>query len=210
VVDHLTIEVLTPARSGWRVVETALLVNGHNPVASGFDNGPMADPDDLLGPHGLLQPAAEPRQVRLAEAECTEDCCGAVWMRLRREADLVIWDQWRVEGVATETTFRFAAAQYSTELDRADAERDWEWPGRTVARLIRTALLDDPAILGRWRRRLEWIVCRANEPETVHLSHVSTNANVHGQGLLELRVTDATPAEQAARTVERLRDYRPW
>ncbi|MGW4142910.1 hypothetical protein ACWELV_40310 [Streptomyces mirabilis] len=33
--------------------------------------------------------------MRLAEASCTEDCCGALCVTIQRDGDYVLWDEWR-------------------------------------------------------------------------------------------------------------------
>ncbi|MFH9968705.1 hypothetical protein ACH4PR_46710 [Streptomyces mirabilis] len=33
--------------------------------------------------------------MRLAEASCTEGCCGALCVTIQRDGDYVLWDEWR-------------------------------------------------------------------------------------------------------------------
>lgn len=33
--------------------------------------------------------------MRLAEASCTEGCCGALYVTIQRDGDYVLWDEWR-------------------------------------------------------------------------------------------------------------------
>lgn len=220
--NRLTIRVTLPASRGarrrrrpsspvWGQVETTLLVDGRDLVGDMFDMGPKTDPDDLLGPHGLLRPGTGPRRVKLAEAECTEGCCGAVWVQIRYDGDDVVWDSWEDTGGPTteQGVYRFDAEEYLAELARADNDRGWEWPGRTLARRLRTALQEDPAILARWNGRLDWIVCRPNERGLIHLS-VITPADSGTQSLVRLPVTGDPVTEQAERALDRLRRHRPW
>jgi hypothetical protein len=210
VANDLTVRVTTPEDSAWGQVETTLLVDGRDVVGDMFDNGPKTDPDDLLGPQGLLRPADDPHRVKLAEAECTEGCCGAVWVRVHRDGDEVVWDGWENTGgpPTGHSAYRFDADEYLAELTRADNDRGWEWPGRTLARRLRTALQDDPAILTRWNGRLDWIVCRPNERDVIHLS-VVTPASPQTQSLMHLPVTDDPVTEQAKRALDRLRRRDP-
>ncbi|MER5638674.1 hypothetical protein ABT095_17130 [Kitasatospora sp. NPDC002227] len=56
------------------------IVDGRDILAEVFDEGPAADPGQLLGPDTPLSATDTPRPVRPAEAECTEGCCGAVYV----------------------------------------------------------------------------------------------------------------------------------
>lgn len=63
---------------------------------------------------------------------------------MRREGGRVIWDAWEntsdINAVPTEV--HFDAAQYEAELARAAADRGWEEPVDTVARLLEQILVD--------------------------------------------------------------------
>ncbi|MEU0529646.1 hypothetical protein [Amycolatopsis tolypomycina] len=151
-ISRLRTSVVLPADSAWDRVELKLWVDDRDVVGSVFAEGPGKDPDQLLGPDSPLLPGAEPREVMLAEAVCSWGCCGAVFVRVRREGDEVVWDEWRNPddpGLSLPAV-RFAPAQYEAELARADGMRFWEWPGRTVARLVRTRLAAEPEVLGQW------------------------------------------------------------
>lgn len=79
-------------------VELQLWVDGQDLVAPVFDVGPNEDPDKLLGSRGTLMPAHEARENKLAEASCTEGCCGAIYVRIRRDGDQIVRDSWRNPG----------------------------------------------------------------------------------------------------------------
>lgn len=113
------------ARSG---VETRILVDGMPVIAAGFEKVGPYRPEYLLG-KGLLRATEEPREIALAEAWCTEGCCGALRVTIVREGDTVRWRDWsrpaarRPEDELPELPeFRFAAAQYDAEIARAEAE----------------------------------------------------------------------------------------
>lgn len=75
-------------------VETRILLDGRPVVPEFFARGPANSPDFLLD-EGLLRAASEPREVQLAEAYCTEGCCGALYVTIRRDGDQVLWENWR-------------------------------------------------------------------------------------------------------------------
>ncbi|HEV2634632.1 MAG TPA: hypothetical protein VGX23_05765 [Actinocrinis sp.] len=57
------------------------------------------------------------------------------------------WDQWRApDDLSTDLpALCFDAADYESELRRAETDHSWEWPARTVARLLADELtLTDP------------------------------------------------------------------
>ena len=57
----------------------------------------------------------------LAEAECAWGCCGAVFVRIRRDGNGIVWDRWRNpdDPDLALTAIRFDPAQYEAELSRA-------------------------------------------------------------------------------------------
>ncbi|WP_143261375.1 hypothetical protein [Allokutzneria sp. NRRL B-24872] len=151
--NELVLTVITPPDSDWGEAELRVLVDGRDIAAECFDAGPNYDPDYVLGEAGRLAPGDEPRIVRIAEAECIAECCGALSVRMRREGAEIIWDGWENTSDRAEVPdgeFRFSAAQYEAELERATRDRSWEWPARTISRLLREALRADPGVLGRW------------------------------------------------------------
>ncbi|WP_163566635.1 hypothetical protein [Fodinicola feengrottensis] len=108
--NRLTLQVRTPPESRWTGVELRVLVDGRDVVADVFEAGPNGDPDELLGP---LAPERLSREVQLAEADCTEGCCGAIYVSVKRDGDDVVWDGWRnPDAVGVEIgPFRFDAEQ---------------------------------------------------------------------------------------------------
>ncbi|WP_435282959.1 hypothetical protein [Streptomyces koelreuteriae] len=106
----------------------------------------------------------EPRRVMITEPPCTAGCCGALYVTMRREGDRVIWDAWENTSniTAVPADIRFDAAQYEAELARAAADRSWEEPVDTVARLLEQTLTDSGwfeqwgcVLTGVWPRRAE-------------------------------------------------------
>ncbi|MFD8007162.1 hypothetical protein [Streptomyces mirabilis] len=104
-------------------VEVRALVGGRDILADAFAEGPGEDPQYLLVPNGPLTATSEPHEVRLAEASCTEGCCGALYVTIQRDGDYVLWDEWRnpEEDEVDLPAFRFEAQEYQREVERATA-----------------------------------------------------------------------------------------
>lgn len=140
--------------------ETRLLVDGEDLIATWLPHGGGVDPDVLLGPDGGLRAADQPHRVTIGRPECDPGCCGSLEVRVRRDGDDVVWDQWFTPRVDAPTgEIRFSARDYTGELERADREREWEWTGRTVVRLARQMIAADPVLLARFGdRRPEYLI----------------------------------------------------
>ncbi|MEU9431891.1 hypothetical protein [Streptomyces sp. NPDC048252] len=203
-------------------VETRILVDGRPLVPVVFAHGPAHSPEELLD-EGLLRAGPEPRRVRLAEAWCSEGCCGALHVTIRRDGDQVVWEDWRrppppgSRAPAPELpVLRFDATGYDAEIARAEADRAWAWPARTVARLIKAGLVERPELLSRWDARRGWISTGHEEPDTAQV-HFWYQPGL-GEGRPEedplvFRWTvpdDGTPPEaQAAAALRRLAEEDP-
>lgn len=220
-VSRLDIEVVAPDENGHELVATRLLVDGQDVISDAFDAGPGEDPDRLLGSQGRLRPDTEPHEARLAEALCTEGCCGAIYVRIWRDGDTIVWDGWRdpCNPALALDTFRFDAAAYLHEIERADRDRGWEWPGRTVARLLRERLRAQPDLLGRWDSELDFVECLPWERREVRVAFYSppldarrSTGGAWSQYMVRLPVSDAAPDEQATAAFDRLSadDPRRW
>jgi len=70
-------------------VSTRILVDGNPVIASAFDKGPAFPPEALLAGN-RLHATSDPHEVRLAEAYCTEGCCGALYVTIVRDGDTVL------------------------------------------------------------------------------------------------------------------------
>ncbi|WP_327304199.1 hypothetical protein OG730_11735 [Streptomyces sp. NBC_01298] len=155
----------------------------------------------------------DPREVRLAEATCTEGCCGALYVTIRRDGDQVVWDAWRNpdDDEVGLPEFRFDARQYRAELERATLDRSWEWPARTVARLLEDELRQQTAWLERWDCELGSVSARLWEPPDqfhLFLFHPGRSAITEDRPWLQfqmtLNISGADPATQTRRLVEEL------
>lgn len=143
-------------------VETRVLVDGRPIIAEAFDRGAPGSPEHLLDGDTPLRATAAPHEVQLAEAWCTEGCCGALYVTIERDADAVVWHRWRTATPRDEPlpSLRFDAARYDEEIARAERDHGWEWPARTAARLLRRRLQAEPELLGRWGCHLARVFAR--------------------------------------------------
>ncbi|WP_344870437.1 hypothetical protein [Allokutzneria multivorans] len=210
--NKLALVVVTPPESDWDAAELRVLVDGRDIARECFDAGPNYDPDYVLGEAGRLAPGDEPRTVRIAEAECIAECCGALSVRMRREDSEIVWYDWentsdRAE-VPTEE-FRFSAAQYEAELERASRDRSWEWPARTLSRLLQEALRADPGVLGDWDSELCFAIPRDASVELTFYTPPHTPRGAYYHLSRMIGVTDEPAEEQVKRVLAGLRARDP-
>ncbi|MEU5694591.1 hypothetical protein [Actinosynnema sp. NPDC020468] len=209
--DRFAVRVVPPDPNpvGFPQVEARIVLDGVPIVAASFDKGPAAVPEWLLG-EGMLRATGEPREVRLAEAYCTEGCCGGLHVTIVREGAEVVWKDWRSSMAGDPPRdVRFDAAAYDRELTRAERDHGWEWPARTVARLITRRLRADPTILGRADCEFGWCVAWVKEPDAARLTFLSP---VHRERVddpftqygLVIDVEDRDPEALAAEVVTSL------
>ncbi|MFE9853754.1 hypothetical protein [Streptomyces sp. NPDC005780] len=161
-VEGLRIEVAErdPLEPG--TVEARIVVDGRPLVPAVFGRGAVHSPEWLLD-SGRLRATEEPREVELAEAYCSEGCCGALYVTIRRDGGEVVWSDWRCPPppqsalhVRSIPELRFDAAAYDAEVRRAENDHTWTWPARKTARLIVAGLRDRPELLTRWGVELSW------------------------------------------------------
>jgi hypothetical protein len=195
-------------------VEARILVDGKPAVAAAFDKGPAAEPEWLVY-SGRLRATKEPKEVRLAEAYCTEGCCGGLYVTIVREGPEVVWKNWRssMHGDPPRDV-RFDAAEYDQEIERAEQDHSWEWPARTVARLIADGLRADPAILGRWDCAPGWCTAWLHDFETARLTftypaRLDSFDDPHIQFGLLADVGDQAPESVAAEILKSIRSTDP-
>jgi len=174
--DQLAVHVCVLDPAGRGGVETRVLVDGRPVIAAAFDRGVAHSPEQLLG-SGQLRATEEPREVQLAEAWCTEGCCGALYVTIVRDGDTVLWHNWRRPPAPKSEpplpelpNLRFDAGQYDAEITRAENDHSWEWPARTLARLIREQLREQPDLLAQWSCQQGWIGTHYARRDQVELS----------------------------------------
>ncbi|MEY9871594.1 hypothetical protein ABH931_001067 [Streptacidiphilus sp. MAP12-33] len=153
-----------------------MLVDGLPVIAGAFELGAAYGPEALLD-GGVLRADPEPREVRLAEAWCTEGCCGALYVTVVREDDTVVWRDWRRPPARRDQpprpelpTYRFDAAAYDAALARAAARRTWEWPAMAAARLLRERFAEQPDLLERWECAPGWIARHFDDRERLDVT----------------------------------------
>ncbi|MFE5721636.1 hypothetical protein [Streptomyces erythrochromogenes] len=153
-------------------VETRILADGVPLVAALFGKG-RGNPPEYLLDSGRLRAAPEPREVQLSEAYCTEGCCGALYVTIRRDGDEVVWDGWRGAAGPLPPPYRFGADAYDAELARAERDHSWCWPARSTARLIAAGLRERPELAARWEISQHWVGTDWRNPDTVvlHFRH---------------------------------------
>ncbi|MFD4672465.1 hypothetical protein ACFWNN_22255 [Lentzea sp. NPDC058450] len=137
------VRVVTSPPGPVSAAEARVVIDGV-PIAARVFGCWRADSPEQLIPR--LAATAEPREIVLDENDNEE-----LRVTIVREGDEVAWRDWkclfdrRLPG-----DFRFDAAAYDREVARVTNDHSWEWPARTVARLVTERLRADPSILGRW------------------------------------------------------------
>ncbi|KKZ71368.1 hypothetical protein VO63_24140 [Streptomyces showdoensis] len=221
---RLRIEVVAADPVERRPVETRFLIDGRPLVPEAFGRGPGHAPEHLLD-SGDLVATGEPREVRLAEAWCTEGCCGALHVTVVREGDEVVWRDWRrpdrLPGGAVPPplpAYRFDAAAYDAELARAVREDGWSWPARETARLLAAGLRRDPELPARWGARLLRVGLDTRDPYTTALWFRSAPGSPAGAAdgrdepppfVWRLPDDGTDPRERAAAALRRLAEQDP-
>ncbi|WP_406159461.1 hypothetical protein OG298_19775 [Streptomyces sp. NBC_01005] len=206
------------------IVETRILIDGRPLVPAAFGRGGAHAPEYLLD-SGRLRATDEPREVQLAEAYCTEGCCGALHVTIRRDGDHVIWSHWRrptpppsLLPARELPEYRFEAAAYDAEIARAENDHSWAWPARKTARLIAAGLRDRPDLLTRWDVEPGWIGTdfRDRDRTVVTLGHRAGPSagqgeeDAHRQHLVWHVPDDGTtPEHRAAAALHRLATVDP-
>ena len=156
---------------GWAAdpwAEVRPLIDGVDVLGEVHPEGVALSCRHWNGPAGSwpLTVTEEPRRIMITEPVCTAGCCGALYVTLRREGDQVIWDSWEntSDTTALPATIRFDAAQYEAELARAAADRSWEEPLDTIARLLEQTLTES-GWLERWGCVLTNVSPRREQPD---------------------------------------------
>lgn len=194
--------------------EARIMIGGIPVIAAAFDKGPAHPPEYLLH-SGRLRASEAPHQVMLAEAYCTEGCCGALYVTIVRDGPEVVWKDWRssMKGDPPPEA-RFDAAAYDREVARAERDYTWEWPARTAARLLDARLRADPDILGRWGCAPGWCTAWLKDFNTARLTFTYPANATFGQepwvqfGLV-IDIQDQDPETVAEQVIESLRTPTP-
>ncbi|KLJ03694.1 hypothetical protein [Streptomyces sp. KE1] len=172
--DQLTISTLTLRHripADWAAdpwAEVRPLVDGVDVLREVHPEGLAPSCRHWTGPAESwpLAVTREPRRIMITEPTCTAGCCGALYATVRREGDRVIWDAWEntSDATALPADITFDAGQYEAELARAAADRDWEEPVDTLARLLGQTLAGS-GWFERWGCVLTGVWPRREEPD---------------------------------------------
>ncbi|WP_343447270.1 hypothetical protein [Micromonospora schwarzwaldensis] len=166
----IRVVVPDPSPAGFPQIEARIIIAGMPIVATIFDKGPAEEPERLIY-SGRLRATTEPKEVRLAEAYCTEGCCGGLYVTIVRDGPEVIWKDWRSSTPGDPPPeMRFDATQYDREIIRAEQDHTWEWPARTLARRVADRLRADPTILNRWDCAPGWCTAWLKEYDLARLT----------------------------------------
>ncbi|PZT75601.1 hypothetical protein [Streptomyces sp. AC1-42W] len=199
--SRLAIEICERDPDDPDTIEARVLVDGLPVVPAYFGRGPADSPERLLDT-GALWATGEPREVRLAEAYCTEGCCGALYVTVRRDGDQVVWSGWRSPvppgGKRELPELRFEAAAYDAEVARARDDGSWMWPARRTARLIAAGLRERPDLLARWHVRFGWATTTFREVDETLISLMYDAEDGSVRQLLWRVPEDGTPPEDRA------------
>ncbi|MFF7777419.1 hypothetical protein ACFZCG_23700 [Streptomyces tanashiensis] len=207
----LSLRVVVPSLGAEQsTVECRPIVDERDILAEVFGEGPAEDPRYLLSPRTPLHATETPHEVRLAEAGCTEGCCGAVYVTVSREGQHVIWSDWRNpdDEELSLPEFRFDFDQYEAEIDRAAADHTWEWPARTVARLLEERLRTRTDWLSTWECELGAVSAWPWAPDriTVFLFHPGRSAISADHPWLQFRMTIPISGDHANVQVEAIEE----
>ncbi|MFB9662532.1 hypothetical protein ACFQS3_23570 [Glycomyces mayteni] len=153
----LAVRVSVPRPSIATQARTHLLLDGVPLVEAHFQRGHSGRPETVLHDGRGLEALAEPRDVKIGDTGCVEECCGAFRAVISRRGGLV---EWEVRDTVLKdpptTRLTFDADQYDAEVVRAAADFDWEWPARRAARLLRERIGAESELMSRWECELAW------------------------------------------------------
>ncbi|HEY1179863.1 MAG TPA: hypothetical protein VGF17_27220, partial [Phytomonospora sp.] len=102
-------------------IEVCVLVRGR-PLLTPLNFGSALSQRSLT-PDGPLRAEEEPREIELANGNCVPECCGGLFVTIRREGGEVVWDGFRqtmTRDPLDLPELRFDADAYDAELERTD------------------------------------------------------------------------------------------
>ncbi|MFD7733230.1 hypothetical protein ACFV6F_22905 [Kitasatospora phosalacinea] len=147
------------------------------------------------------------------------DCCGALYVTVRREGGAVCWDGWRNprDPGLDLPAHRFDAEQYAAEVEHAGTGVE-DWPARGIGRLLEDELVRRPELLAAWECELHAVWTGPWAPDRIDLTFWhpgrpdDRSDEPYLQFTAELPVPAGEPRALAAELVERLTatDPRTW
>ncbi|MFD9483729.1 hypothetical protein ACFWBX_06925 [Streptomyces sp. NPDC059991] len=150
------------------LIDGADFIEGQSAYPYELTGAVCGEPRTWLAPGGPLWVGEEPHLVEMAYMAC--DCHSALDVAMWREGGTVVWD-WRAatEDFPAFGEYRFDAAQYDAEVERASRDFSWEWPAMTVARLLGERLRSRPEWLSSRSCELDRVWAELGDPERVRL-----------------------------------------
>ncbi|MBT2510727.1 hypothetical protein J7I98_33855 [Streptomyces sp. ISL-98] len=133
-------------------------------------------------------------------------------MTIRRDNDQVVWNEWRNpdSDEVDLPEIRFDAEQYDAEVERATADHHWEWPARTVARLLEQEFRGHTDWLTRWECELGGVSAWLWERDQINLFLFHPGRSAIGQDRpwlqfrMLLSISSDDPLDQAEQFAEQL------
>ncbi|WP_394619530.1 hypothetical protein JNUCC0626_10650 [Lentzea sp. JNUCC 0626] len=190
------VRVVTSPPDPVSFAEARVVIDGV-PIAARVFGCFRADvPEDLLP---RLAATAEPREIVVDENDNVE-----LRVTIAREGDEVVWRDWKCEiGARLPGDHRFDAAAYDREVARVTRDHTWEWPARTVSRLINERLGADPSILGRWGcgRGSCWSSWESPDVAELAFSYAEMFTDAHFRFRVRIDVEGRDPGEVADETI---------
>jgi hypothetical protein len=116
--------------------EVRVLVDGQDFIKKHWPDMMGMDPDEVLS-FDVLEPRDIPHEEVVIRCGCGVVGCGSVSVMISGEGDRVNWDSWNGDqGNPPPEALAFERGQYLKELEQAIADKSWETPDRTAARLL--------------------------------------------------------------------------
>ncbi|MER5729841.1 hypothetical protein ABT084_16130 [Streptomyces sp. NPDC002138] len=192
-------------RDGEGMPEVRPLINGVDVI--GQDHVAVCgDARRWLVPDGPFAVGRRPQVIEMATA-C--GCHSLIDVTMRRDGDVVVWEWKENEDLhpSWEGEYRFAAAQYDAEVERATTDFGWEWPAQSVARVLGDLLRADADRLADRGFELGAVWSSPHVPDEVRLFLVEYEPDPAPDGPLRRtgefgmirQVTDEAPHAQAER-----------
>jgi hypothetical protein len=127
----------------------------------------------------------------------------------------MVWKDWRSSTPGEPLAeVRIDADDYHREVARAEQDHTWEWPARTLARLVSERLHAEPGILGQWDCRLGWCAAWLKDFDIARLTFLHPANRTSGtdpflQFGLKVRVADQDPQVLAEQITDSMRTADP-
>ncbi|GLY50501.1 hypothetical protein [Lentzea sp. NBRC 102530] len=190
------VRVVTSPPDPVSAAEARVVIDGV-PIAARVFGCWRADSPEQVIPR--LTATTEPREIVLDENDGAE-----LRVTIVREGDEVVWRDWKcVIGARLPGEHRFDAAAYDREVARVAQDHSWEWPARTVARLVTERLQADPSILGRrgFGRGSCWSSWDGPDLAELDFAYAEMFTEPHFRFRMRLDVAGRDPGEVADETI---------